>query len=132
MIPKRALIRYSIASAIALSAVTVSAAGMPCSIRPKSGTPSHDVPGLAKVTRPQAEHSALASLGAPAGAVVREGELEVERGCLVYSFDIDLPGKSGIEEVMVDAGNGKTLSHSHETPRQEASERAHEATRNPR
>jgi len=132
MIPRRALMTYSIASAIALSAAMVSATGMPCSIHPTKGTPSREVPGLAKVTRAQAEHAALSSIGAPAGAVVREGGLEVERGCLVYSFDIGLPGKSGIEEVMVDAGTGTTLSHTHETPRQEASERAHDATRSPR
>ena len=55
---------------------------------------------------------------------VTEGELEIERGCLVYSFDIRVPGKSGIDEVMVDPGTGKVLSHTHETPRQEAAEQA--------
>jgi hypothetical protein len=46
------------------------------------------------------------------------------RGCLVYSFDIRVSGKSGIDEVMVDPGTGKVLSHTHETPRQEAAEQA--------
>jgi len=57
-------------------------------------------------------------------AFVTEGELDIERGCLAYSFDIRVPGKSGIDEVMVDPGTGKVLSHTHETRRQEAAEQA--------
>ena len=53
-----------------------------------------------------------------------KGELEVEDGCLVYSFDIKVAGKSGAEEVMVDAGNGKVLSRKHESAMKEAAENA--------
>jgi hypothetical protein len=42
----------------------------------------------------------------------------------VYSFDIAIPGKPGIEEIIVDAGTGKVLSHKHESAKQEAAEQA--------
>jgi hypothetical protein len=42
------------------------------------------------------------------------GELEVEDGCLVYSYDVKVPGKMGTEEVYVDAGTGKVLKSFHE------------------
>jgi len=124
MTPKRAVLKLSAASTIVLTAVAVSAAGPPCSIHPKKGIPSRDVPSLARVTRAQAEHAARSSIKAPPAAIVREGDLEIERGCLVYSFDIRLPGRSGVDEVVVDAGTGRTLSHTHETARQETAEHA--------
>jgi len=122
------LLKLSMAATLFFAATTASAAGLPCSIHPKAGTHTHELHGLAKVTRADAEHVALTSIKAPPSAVVRDGELEVERGCLIYSFDIRVPGAPGIEEVAVDAGTGETLSHAHETPRQEAAERARDAT----
>jgi hypothetical protein len=35
-------------------------------------------------------------------------------------------GKSGVQEVQVDAGNGKVLSSKHESPKKEAAEKAKE------
>src|SRR5256885_13057913 len=43
------------------------------------------------------------------GATIAKGGLEVEDGCLVYSYDVTIPGKSGAQEVYIDAGNGKVL-----------------------
>ena len=57
-------------------------------------------------------------------ATVKEAELEAEHGCLVYSFDIGVAGRTGIQEVQVDAGNGKVLSSKHESPKAEAAEKA--------
>jgi uncharacterized membrane protein YkoI len=57
---------------------------------------------------------------------VTEGELEIEHGCLVYSFDIRVSGRNGIEEVLVDAGTGKVLAHAYENAQQEAAEKANE------
>jgi uncharacterized membrane protein YkoI len=78
---------------------------------------------LAKVTKAQAQSVALAKIKA-SSAKIESSELEVEQGCLVYSFDIAVSGKPGIEEIMVDAGTGKVISHKHETAKQEAAERA--------
>lgn len=56
------------------------------------------------------------------GGSVESSELEREHGKLLYSFDIRLAGKPGVEEVQVDALTGKLLSHTHETPAAERKE----------
>ena len=71
----------------------------------------------------EAQKAALAKIKA-SSTKIESSELEVERGCLVYSFDIAVSGKPGIEEIMVDAGTGKVLSHKHESAKQEAAEQA--------
>jgi hypothetical protein len=109
---------------ILLTSITASAGNLPCSIHLTRGTPASDLSALAKVPLAEAQRTALASISAPATSTVAEGELEIEHGCLVYSFDIRVSGKSGIEEVMVDPGNGKVLSRKHESARQETVEQA--------
>ena len=64
--------------AIVLVSTAASAAGLPCSIHPHKGTPAADLPALPKVSRADAEKTALASIKAPDTARVAEGELEVE------------------------------------------------------
>jgi hypothetical protein len=66
--------------------------------------------------------AAMATKGGPAAASVAEFELEVERGCLVWSFDLKLPDKPGVQEVMIDVGDGKVFSSAHESPTKEAAE----------
>jgi len=73
----------------------------------------------AKVTEAAARQSALAKVP---GGKIRESELEKENGKLVWSFDIKVEGKSGIEEVQVDALSGDIVSVEHETPKDEAKE----------
>lgn len=58
---------------------------------------------------------------------IQSGELEDEKGKLIYSFDIKVPGKSGIEEVNVDAMTGAVVAHEHESPSAEQKEKAQEA-----
>jgi uncharacterized membrane protein YkoI len=41
-------------------------------------------------------------------------ELESEHGCLIWTFDLRIAGKSGVQEVHIDAGNGNVLSVEHE------------------
>jgi hypothetical protein len=55
---------------------------------------------------------------------IARSELEVEQGCLVYSFDVRVASKPGIEKIVVDAGTGKILLHKHETRKQVAAEQA--------
>lgn len=78
----------------------------------------------AKVREGSARVTALARV--PNGAVKSE-ELERENGHLIYSYDITVQGKSGIEEVAVDALTGKVLSVKHETAKDEGKEAAAEA-----
>ena len=56
-------------------------------------------------------------------ALTRRAELESEKGKLLYSYDIKVPGKSGVEEVQVDALTGAVIAHEHETPKAEAAEK---------
>ena len=57
------------------------------------------------------------------GGVVQALELERENGHLIYSFDLKIAGHSGIEEVNVDALNGRVLAVEHETPHADSAER---------
>jgi uncharacterized membrane protein YkoI len=53
-------------------------------------------------------------------------ELERENGKLQYSYDMKTAGKSGIDEVNVDAVTGKIIAVGHETPAAEKKEAAAE------
>ena len=112
---------FLVFSAALLATVSANAAGLPCSIHPKKGLADSELPALAKVTQAAAEAAALKSVKIPS-ATVSSGELEAEAGCLIYSFDIKVPGKKSIVEVAVDAGTGKVLSTKHEGPKAQAAE----------
>jgi uncharacterized membrane protein YkoI len=73
----------------------------------------------ARITLRAARATALAQV--PRGRVKSE-ELEREHGRLIYSFDIAVPGRSGIEEVNVDAMTGGVVGRQHEGPREERAE----------
>jgi Peptidase propeptide and YPEB domain len=55
------------------------------------------------------------------GQVAAE-ELEREHGRLIYSFDVKVPGKSGIQEVNVNALTGAVVDVHHESAATEARE----------
>jgi len=48
------------------------------------------------------------------GSVVKALELEREHGLLMWSFDLTVAGKPGVEEVEVDALTGKIVGVEHE------------------
>ena len=96
----------------------------PCTIHPTKGASQKDLKTLAKVSEDDARKTALASLKDPSKGTVKESELEAEHGCLVYSFDIAVAGASGIQEIQVDAGDGRVLSSEHEDAKAEAAEKA--------
>ena len=80
---------------------------------------------MAKVTKDDAQKTALAAVkAAETNKKVVGGELEAEHGYLIWSFDIQVTGKTGEQEVLVDAGNGKVLAQMHETPAAEEKEKA--------
>ena len=107
-------------------ASSASAAHPTCTIHPKKGATKEELASLAKVSQSDAQAAALATFKDASKATVKEVELEAEHGCLIYSFDIAVSGKSGVQEVQVDAGNGKVLSSKHEGPKAEAAEKAKE------
>jgi uncharacterized membrane protein YkoI len=61
------------------------------------------------------------------GAKIESSENERERGTLIYSFDMRVAGKRGIEEVNVDAMTGALVAHEHESPEAERAEAMPEA-----
>lgn len=74
----------------------------------------------AKVSREDAEKTALAKV--PGGSI-KEGELEKEKGKLIWSFDISVPGNSDIKEVQVNAISGEVVSVETESGAAEAKEK---------
>ena len=118
--------KYFLACALIVACGTASAADVPCSVHLKNNAPASELQRLTKVTMAQARATALSAVMAPPSAVV-EGELEVEHGCLIYSFDIRVPQRRDISEVWVDPGTGKVLSRTQETPAQQAAEGARDA-----
>ena len=78
----------------------------------------------AKISEATARETALKEV--PNGSV-KSSELERENGKLIYSYDITVPGKTGIDEVNVNAVDGTVVAKTHETPKAEKAEMAKEA-----
>ena len=70
----------------------------------------------------------LALIQVPGGRIT-EGGIETEDGKLLYSFDIAVSGKEGLEEIHIDAMTGAVLAHEHETEESEAAEKAKESAK---
>jgi uncharacterized membrane protein YkoI len=84
-----------------------------CSIHPAKDATEAQLPALAKVSQADAEKKALARAKAP--AKVLGSALQVEDGCLFWMLIVKEGGKSGVQEVKVDAGTGKVLASRHES-----------------
>ena len=65
----------------------------------------------------------IARAKVPKGTI-QSVELEEENGKLIYSYDIKVPGKSGIEEVNISAVDGSVIGVEHESPSTEKNEAA--------
>jgi uncharacterized membrane protein YkoI len=77
----------------------------------------------AKISEKTARATALKEV--PNGKVTSY-EIERENGNLIWSYDIKVAGKSGIEEITVNAITGAVVTHEHETPKAEKKEAAAE------
>jgi len=77
----------------------------------------------AKISEETARATALKEV--PNGTV-KSSELEREHGKLIYSYDISVPGKSGVEEVNVNAIDGSVVAKQHESAKTEKKEAAQE------
>ena len=73
----------------------------------------------AKITEDSAAKVAMKRV--PKGTI-ESAALEREKGKLLYSYDIKVPGKSGVEEVHVSALTGKLMSVMHESAAMEKRE----------
>jgi len=74
----------------------------------------------AKISKEQAQQTALAKVP---GGTVKAGELEKEKGKLIWSFDIATAASKNITEITVDAVTGSVISVEQETPEQQANEK---------
>ena len=78
-----------------------------CSTKASKTTPKADLLKTAPVKEDEAKRIALGTAGP--GSKIVKGGIETEDGCLVYSYHVKDPAKSGQTEVFVDAGNGNVL-----------------------
>ncbi|HKC16431.1 MAG TPA: PepSY domain-containing protein [Steroidobacteraceae bacterium] len=101
-----------------------------CSIHTAKGMSDAQLGSLARVSQAQAEKIAMARLAGRTAVSTVSAELEAEHGCLIWSFDLRVAGKPGVQEIQVDAGDGKVLSVKHESARQEVSEAVNEKPAN--
>ena len=90
-----------------------SAATLECSIKPSVGHKKLNLNALATISPDEARKVAMTRFTVNGAAIVNGG-IELEEGCLVYSYDIKVPGKAGVEEILIDAGTGKVLRTEHE------------------
>jgi uncharacterized membrane protein YkoI len=110
---------------LATIAITSVAAGAQQQPVPKY---ARDLPAkLVKEAKVTEDVAAATALKAVPGGKIDKMELEKEGGKLLYSYDIKVTGKTGVEEVHVDAMTGKLLSNEHESPADEKAEKAKEA-----
>jgi hypothetical protein len=88
-------------------------------------------PGL--LARARVEPQAAAAIAQTKLPKAREvsAELEEENGRLIYTFDFKTKGKSGTDEVNVDATTGEITAVEHESPSAEAKESAADAKKRP-
>ncbi len=105
-------------AAAALCAALALSAGAQSPTHQKHETQA-DLQREAKMTMTDARAMALRTVPT---ATIQAGEIEREGGKLIYSFDMKVPGKSGIDEVNIDAMTSKLVSHQHETPKDERAE----------
>lgn len=104
-----------------LAIATLAASAAASSLSAQGVVVKEDKPGLLKKAVIKPEVATATALAKVPGGKIQSAEIEEEDGKLIYSFDIKVAGKSGIEEVAVDAKTG-TATVEHETPEDEAKE----------
>lgn len=112
-----------IARSISVLALIAAASALPAQQASQAAKPharkKASLQSQAKITGDSARVIALARVP---NSTVKSMELEREKGMLVYSFDLTVAGKSGVDEVWVNARTGKVVSVEHETPKMERAE----------
>jgi uncharacterized membrane protein YkoI len=113
---------------ILIAAVLVSLAAASAGAQKAPATKISKEEAALRATAKVGEDSARAiALKVVPGAKVQAVEIEKENGRLIWSLDLKVAGKKGIEEVNVDAMSGKVVAHEHESDAKEAKEAKDEA-----
>jgi hypothetical protein len=82
-------------------------------------------PGLLKKAKITSEAAIATAQAKLPKAKLKAAEIEEENGKLIYSFDFETAGKTGIDEVNIDALTGKQVGKvEHESPASEKKEAA--------
>jgi Peptidase propeptide and YPEB domain len=82
-----------------------------------------DLPAaLVKQATVPEQDAAKTALAQVANGRIQAVELENETGRLIYSYELKVPGRSGIEEVNVNAKTGAVVNTEHESPKAEHGE----------
>ena len=82
-------------------------------------------PGLLKKAKITSEAAIATAQAKLPKAKLKAAEIEEENGKLIYSFDFETAGKTGIDEVNIDALTGKPVGKvEHESPASEKKEAA--------
>lgn len=100
-----------------IACITGSLAGASSLFAVEPQAPRHDAAPTvtAKKTMINMDEARVIALGKVPNGAVRSGELNREQGKLAYSFDILVPGKKGVEVVMVNPTDGEVLSIKHKS-----------------
>ncbi len=71
-------------------------------------------PGLLAKARVTPDSARRIARSAVPNSTISSEEIEMEGGKLIYTFDLRVAGKRGIEEVHVDALTGRVIAREHE------------------
>lgn len=108
-------------------AATMAAALLVPAIVSAQETYKRELPdSLAKEAKVSEDSAAKVALKRVPKGSIESVELEREKGKLIYSYDIKQPGRSGAEEVNVNAATGKVVARMHESAATEKKEAAAE------
>lgn len=116
------MVNPSIRTTLSVAAV---AAAVSAPLFAQGPTPNYkkDLPAalLRQATVKETDAAKTANARVPKGRI-QAVELENEDGRLIYSYEIKVPGRTGIEEVNVNAKTGAVVNTEHETPATEKQE----------
>lgn len=124
---KRIILAALAAAPFALYAAGPDKAFKDCSTKASHLTKKSELMQTAKVKEAEAKKAALATAGE--GASIVKGGIEVESGCLVYSYHVKAKGAKDQNEVFVDAGTGGILKQEHESATRAAVEKPVDKTK---
>lgn len=112
---------------LTILAATMAAALLVPAIVSAQETYKRELPdSLAKEAKVSEDSAAKVALKRVPKGSIESVELEREKGKLIYSYDIKQPGRSGAEEVNVNAATGKVVARMHESAAAEKKEAAAE------
>ena len=124
---KKLILAALVAAPFAVSAAGPDKSFKDCSMKASKTAKKTDLLAMATVKEDAARKAALGTAGP--GATIVKGGIETESGCLVYSYHVKDPAKSGQNEVFVDAGNGAILKQEHESALRAAAEKPIDKTK---